>query len=235
MRIDKFLADAGYGTRKEVKGLLKKGGVTLNGMVVKDPSVGVRPKEDAVAVDGSSVSYEKYHYYMLNKPAGVVSATEDAREKTVLDLLSERERKGLFPVGRLDKDTTGLLLLTDDGELAHRLLSPKKHVDKTYLAVLDRAVTEHEVKLFAEGLAVDKDFTALPATLEILSEHEVHITIREGKFHQVKRMFETVGRRVLKLKRISMGALVLDEELKEGEYRRLKEEEERLLKGAKKG
>ena len=163
---------------------------------------------------------------MLHKPAGVISATEDKRQQTVLDLIDERQRKGLFPVGRLDRDTEGLLLITNDGELAHRLLSPKKHVDKIYFARLDGPVSEAERKLFAEGLRIDEMFTALPADLEILDPpSEVRVTIREGKFHQVKRMFETVGREVLYLKRLSMGPLLLDECLPIGAYRRLTFEE----------
>ncbi len=229
IRIDKFLADMGYGTRKEVKVLLKKGVVTVNGEVITEPSLHVKPKEEVVAVAGDQITYESNRYYMLNKPAGVVSATEDLREKTVLDLLPEKDRRGLFPVGRLDKDTTGLLLLTDDGDLAHRLLAPKMHVDKTYRAILDGRVTEREIELFAQGLVVDRDFTALPARLVILSDNEAEVTIREGKYHQVKRMFESVGRKVLGLKRISMGSLILDESLAEGDYRRLDREEEKLL------
>ena len=167
---------------------------------------------------------------MLNKPAGVISATEDARERTVLDLISERQRKGLFPVGRLDRDTEGLLLITNDGGLAHRLLSPRHHVDKVYYARLDGPVGEAEKALFAQGLKVDETLTALPAELEILEPAtEVRVTIREGKFHQVKRMFEAVGREVLYLKRLSMGPLALDESLPKGDYRRLTAEEESAI------
>ncbi len=230
MRLDKFLADMGYGTRKEAKGLLRRGAVTVNGCKVEDPGIHVRPEGDVVAVDGREVSYVRHRYYMLNKPAGVVSATEDSREKTVLELLPEKERKGLFPVGRLDKDTTGLLLLTDDGELAHRLLSPKKHVDKTYMVTLDGPVSDREVEMFAEGLPVDRDFTAMPAELLPLPDNKASVTIHEGKYHQIKRMFEAVGRKVLRLRRISMGSLVLDETLAEGTYRRLDEEEEKRLR-----
>lgn len=186
--------------------------------------------EDEVSMDGVSVEYEEYVYYMLNKPAGVISATEDARERTVLDLISERQRKGLFPVGRLDRDTEGLLLITNDGGLAHRLLSPRHHVDKVYYARLDGPVGEAEKALFAQGLKVDETLTALPAELEILEPAtEVRVTIREGKFHQVKRMFEAVGREVLYLKRLSMGPLALDESLPQGAYRRLTAEEESAI------
>ena len=167
---------------------------------------------------------------MLHKPAGVVSATRDPRERTVIDLIDERGRRDLFPVGRLDRDTEGLLIITNDGDLAHRLLSPKKHVDKVYFARLDKPVGEEEKRLFAQGLRVDETLTAMPADLEILSPaSEVKITVREGKFHQVKRMFEAVGRKVLYLKRLSMGPLCLDESLPAGEYRRLTEEEESAI------
>ncbi len=225
MRLDKFLANARIGTRKEVKNILRTGAVTVNGITVTDAGFHVAPEEDTVTVNGSVVGYQEHRYYMLNKPSGVISATQDAREKTVLDLLLPDDRKNIFPVGRLDKDTTGLLILTDDGELAHRLLSPKKHVKKKYLATLDAAVGQREADLFAKGLRVDDDFTAMPAILEIPSEKEVYVTIEEGKYHQVKRMFESVGRQVVSLKRVAMGSLMLDEALAEGEYRSITEEE----------
>ena len=225
MRLDKYLSEMGAGTRSELKKAIRAGRVAVNGNVVKDASIHVR-EDDEVRLDGEPVAYEEYVYYMLHKPAGVISATEDKRQQTVLDLIDERQRKGLFPVGRLDRDTEGLLLITNDGELAHRLLAPKKHVDKIYFARLDGPVSEAERKLFAEGLRIDEMFTALPADLEILDPpSEVRVTIREGKFHQVKRMFETVGREVLYLKRLSMGPLLLDECLPIGAYRRLTSEE----------
>ena len=168
----------------------------------------------------------------MNKPAGVISATEDTRDRTVLDLLEGQQRKDLFPVGRLDRDTEGLLLITNDGELAHRLLSPRNHVDKVYFARLDAPVGETECRLFAEGLKVDETLTAMPAALEILEPgNEVKVTIREGKFHQIKRMFAAVGREVLYLKRLSMGPLALDGSLPPGAYRRLTEEEESAIIG----
>lgn len=229
MRLDKYLAEMGAGTRKEIGKAVRAGRVTVNGQTVKNAAMQVTA-EDEVSMDGVSVEYEEYVYYMLNKPTGVISATEDARERTVLDLISERQRKGLFPVGRLDRDTEGLLLITNDGGLAHRLLSPRHHVDKVYYARLDGPVGEAEKALFAQGLKVDETLTALPAELEILEPAtEVRVTIREGKFHQVKRMFEAVGREVLYLKRLSMGPLALDESLPKGDYRRLTAEEESAI------
>ena len=174
--------------------------------------------------EGQMVAYAEYEYYMLNKPAGVVSATEDKNDSTVLDLIDEKQRKDLFPVGRLDKDTEGLLLITNDGELAHQLLSPKKHVDKVYFARIDGKVTEEDVRRFAEGLEIGEEKPTLPAHLEILKREEIseiRLTIREGKFHQVKRMFHAVGKEVIYLKRLQMGSLVLDPRLALGEYREL--------------
>ena len=229
MRLDKYLAEMGAGTRKEVRKMIRDGRVIINGQKENDPGRKVMEGEE-VRADGAPVVYEKYVYYMLHKPAGVISATEDAREQTVLDLIDEKKRKGLFPVGRLDRDTEGLLLITNDGELAHRLLSPKRHVDKVYFARLDGPVGEEEKKLFAQGLKVDDTLTAQPAELEILDgKNEVRVTVREGKYHQVKRMFQAVGREVLYLKRLSMGPLVLDEQLPAGAYRRLTGEEESAI------
>lgn len=229
MRLDKYLAEMGAGTRKEVRKMIRDGRVSINGQKENDPGRKVMEGEE-VRADGAPVVYEKYVYYMLHKPAGVISATEDAREQTVLDLIDEKKRKGLFPVGRLDRDTEGLLLITNDGELAHRLLSPKRHVDKVYFARLDGPVGEEEKKRFAQGLKVDETLTALPAELEILDgKNEVRVTVREGKYHQVKRMFQAVGREVLYLKRLSMGPLVLDEQLPAGAYRRLTGEEESAI------
>ena len=229
MRLDKYLAEMGAGTRKEIGKAVRAGRVTVNGQASKNAAMQVTAEDD-VRLDGALIAYETFVYYMLNKPAGVISATEDARERTVLDLISERQRKGLFPVGRLDKDTEGLLLITNDGALAHRLLSPKHHVDKVYYARLDGPVGEAEKALFAQGLKVDDTLTALPADLEILTPAtEVRVTIREGKFHQVKRMFEAVGREVLYLQRLSMGPLILDESRPKGGYRRLTEEEDSAI------
>ena len=235
MRLDKFLCETGFGTRSQVKELLKKGQVTVNGEVVKKSELKIDEANDQIICQGRAASYQKNVYLMLHKPAGVVSATEDSREKTVLDLLRPEDRKnGLFPVGRLDKDTEGLLLLTDDGELAHRLLSPKKHVDKTYYAKIDGQVTEEHIEQFREGLDIGDEKKTLPAVLTILSSgstSEIEVTIHEGRFHQIKRMFEAVGCKVTYLKRLSMGSLVLDETLPLGEYRPLTEAElEGLMK-----
>ena len=229
MRLDKYLCETGFGTRSQVKDLLKKGQVMVNGEVVKKPELKINETTDQILCQGKKASYKKNIYLMLHKPAGVVSATEDNREKTVLDLVSPEDRKnGLFPVGRLDKDTEGLLLLTDDGELAHRLLSPKKHVDKTYYAKIDGQVTEEHVKQFREGLDIGDEKKTLPAVLTILLSgpvSEIEVTIHEGRFHQIKRMFEAVGCKVTYLKRLSMGSLVLDETLPPEEYRPLTEAE----------
>ena len=229
MRLDKYLCETGFGTRSQVKDLLKKGQVMVNGEVVKKPELKINETTDQILCQGEKASYQKNIYLMLHKPAGVVSATEDNREKTVLDLVSPEDRKnGLFPVGRLDKDTEGLLLLTDDGELAHRLLSPKKHVDKTYYAKIDGQVTEEHVKQFREGLDIGDEKKTLPAVLTILLSgpvSEIEVTIHEGRFHQIKRMFEAVGCKVTYLKRLSMGSLVLDETLPPEEYRPLTEAE----------
>ena len=224
MRLDKFLTQAAELTRSEAKQKIKKGSVSVNGEVVKKPEVKVSV-QDEICLDGEGISYKKYRYIMLYKPAGVVSATEDAECRTVLDLITEG-KKGLFPVGRLDKDTEGLLLLTNDGALAHNLLSPKKHVDKTYFAVLDGAVGQKEQELFLQGLDIGDEKQTLPAKLELTEkENEVFITVQEGRFHQVKRMAQAVGRKVTYLKRISMGSLVLDKMLEKGEYRPLTEKE----------
>ena len=229
MRLDKYLCETGFGTRSQVKDLLKKGQVMVNGEVIKKPELKINETTDQILCQGKKASYQKNIYLMLHKPAGVVSATEDNREKTVLDLVRPEDRKnGLFPVGRLDKDTEGLLLLTDDGELAHRLLSPKKHVDKTYYAKIDGQVTEEHVKQFREGLDIGDEKKTLPAVLTILLSgpvSEIEVTIHEGRFHQIKRMFEAVGCKVTYLKRLSMGSLVLDETLPLGEYRSLTEAE----------
>lgn len=228
IRLDKYLADMGVGTRTEVKKLIRQGKVTMNDVVIKTPEQKIDTATQKVFCNGQEVGYEEYEYYMLNKPAGYVSATTDARDKTVLDLITEKKRKDLFPVGRLDKDTEGLLLITNDGDLAHRLLAPKKHVDKLYYAKVEGVVTEEDIKAFAKGVCIGESEITRPALLEILTSDEVseiHLTIQEGKFHQVKRMFEAVGKKVIYLKRLSMGSLALDESLKLGEYRPLTEEE----------
>ena len=230
MRLDKYLAEMGLGTRQEVKKQIRQGKVSVNGMVAKAPDMKINENSDEVTVDGHNISYVSYEYYMLNKPAGVISATEDRKDTTVIDLIRDKKRKDLFPVGRLDKDTEGLLLITNDGDLAHRLLAPKKHVDKVYYAKINGVVTEEDVKRFAEGIDIgtDEEEMTRPAKLEIIKsgeESEICLTIHEGKFHQVKRMFLAVGKEVTYLKRERMGTLCLDENLKPGEYRLLTEEE----------
>lgn len=248
VRLDKFLADAGAGTRSEVKKYIQKGQVQVNGKTAKKPELKVT-EEDQILMNGQEVkAAPEYVYYLFNKPAGCVSATEDSRDKTVLDYIEEKDRrKGLFPVGRLDKDTEGFLLITDDGPLAHELLSPKKHVDKTYYAKVSGKVTEEDAAKLAAGVDIgEKDLTR-PARLEILStweretgsdrdgswESEIRLTIHEGKFHQVKRMMEALGKKVIYLKRLSMGALALPKDLPAGKYRPLTENELELLKSAR--
>ena len=233
LRLDKYLADMQVGTRSEVKQMIRKGLVTVDGLVIKKPEEKVDYESQVVTCGGVIVSYQQYEYYMLNKPAGVVSATEDPRDQTVIDLIEDRRRKDLFPAGRLDKDTEGLLLITNDGALAHDLLSPKKHVDKKYYARIEGAVTEEDIKMFQEGVDIGEKKMTLPAVLTILrsgEESEITLTICEGKFHQVKRMFEAVGKKVTYLKRLSIGSLVLDEQLLPGEYRTLTEQELTQLK-----
>ena len=235
IRLDKYLADMQVGTRSEVKELIRKKKVIVNGNVVTKPEFKVNTDSDSVSVDGVETGYHEYEYYMLNKPAGVVSATDDNTCTTVIDLIKTKNRKDLFPVGRLDKDTEGLLIITNDGAMAHDLLSPKNHVDKTYYAKVKGMIDDTAVRKFAEGLFVDDELTALPAILNVLSYNhdedysEIHVTIHEGKFHQVKRMFTAIGSEVLFLKRITFGPLSLDESLKTGEYRTLTEEEISLL------
>ena len=231
IRLDKYLADMSIGTRQEVKKYIRQGRVKINEDIIKKPEYKIREDEDKITFDGAPVAYETFEYYMLNKPAGVISATEDKRDKTVLDLIKEKKRKDLFPVGRLDKDTEGLLLITNDGALAHRLLSPKKHVDKCYYAKISGGVTEEDVRVFKEriniGTQEEPEWT-MPAELKILEKgtvSRIRLTIREGKYHQVKRMFLAVGKEVVYLKRERMGALVLDEELAPGEYRKLTDSE----------
>ena len=235
VRLDKFLADAGKGTRSEVKKIIQKGQVQVNGAPAKKPELKVDPEKDTVILSGETVGVApEFVYYLLNKPAGCVSATEDRNDRTVMEYVPS-DRKGIFPVGRLDKDTEGLLIITNDGAMAHDLLSPKKHVDKTYYAKVKGKISDMEVKQFANGLFVDEELTALPAILKVLSYNsdkdysEIHVTIHEGKFHQVKRMFTAIGSEVLFLKRITFGALPLDESLKTGEYRALTKEEISIL------
>lgn len=230
MRLDKLLSHTGFGSRKEVKPLLKSGAVVVNGTIQKDSKMQVNPDKDEITVHGTPVVYQEFVYFMLHKPQNVVSATEDNVSETVIDLLAQEDTlTNPFPVGRLDKDTEGLLIITNDGTLAHNLLSPKKHIDKTYYAKIDGEVLLEDVKAFAEGIALDDGYICKPARLEIINPNEIKVTIQEGKFHQVKRMFAARGKTVSYLKRISMGQLQLDESLELGEYRPLTETELTIL------
>lgn len=229
MRLDKLLGNMGFGTRKEIKQFAKEGLIKLDGKVVKDTSQHVDITEQQIEFNGEIVEYRQYIYLLMNKPQGVISATEDLRERTVLDLLDDKYINfEPFPVGRLDKDTEGLLVLTNDGKMAHELLSPRKHVPKKYFAEIEGKVTSDDVERFREGLTLDDGYETLPAELKILSAgefSEIEVTIHEGKFHQVKRMFLAVGKKVKFLKRIQMGNLTLDPELLPGQYRELSAEE----------
>ena len=232
IRLDKYLADMDMGTRSEIKKAIRQGMVKVDDVTVKKPELKVDADTQKIAVNGKEVVYRRMEYYMMNKPAGVVSATKDPKEKTVLDLFKGQRRKDLFPVGRLDKDTVGLLLVTNDGELSHRLLAPGKHVDKIYYAKIDGEVNSEDAAAFAQGLDIGDEKLTLPARLEILTsgkESEIRLTIQEGRFNQVKRMFEARGKKVIYLRRESMGTLVLDPQLREGEYRPLTEEELKKL------
>lgn len=227
MRLDKFLCEMGVGTRSEVKNYLKKGQVMVNGEIVKKPETKIDENKDAVSYLGQELRYEAVQYFLLNKPAGCVTATRDNLSETVMSFLPENRRDDLFPVGRLDKDTEGLLLITNDGQLAHELLSPRKHVDKTYFAVIEGEVREEHIGLFLEGLDIGDEDLTMPAKLVVLKSgetSEIELTIQEGRFHQVKRMFEAIGTKVTYLKRISMGPLTLGD-LAPGEVRTLTEEE----------
>ncbi|HET1391149.1 TPA: rRNA pseudouridine synthase, partial [Streptococcus pneumoniae] len=236
MRLDKFLVACAVGSRTEVKNLLKAGRVTVNGKKEKSAKLQIDEKIDEIRFDGQVLEYEEFVYYMMNKPKGVISATEDPKHRTVLDLLDDLARsKEVFPVGRLDIDTHGLLLLTNNGQLAHVLLSPKRHVDKTYQAQVKGIMTQEDVETFIKGIPL-KDFTCQPARLEILStdaeknQSQIRVTIAEGKFHQIKRMVGYCGKEVVDLQRLTMGTLVLDENLERGKWRRLTKEELEILR-----
>ncbi|OCT11993.1 16S rRNA pseudouridine(516) synthase [Paenibacillus pectinilyticus] len=240
-RLDKILAHVGVGSRSELKRLAKEGAIYVNGVKIKDSGMQVNPDKDIIAVNGETVTYREFIYLMMNKPQGVVSATEDNRDQTVVDLLDEAYAPfEVFPVGRLDKDTEGFLLLTNDGKLAHNLLSPRKHVPKTYFAKVEWAVTEEDREAFAQGVTLDDGYETLPGILTILTSgnesegvpSEIELTIMEGKFHQVKRMFQAVGKQVVFLKRLSMGPLALDPALALGQVRELSEEELHALRHA---
>ncbi len=232
-RLDKLLSATGHWSRKEIKDMVRQGRITADGRPVLRPEEKWDPQLAEIRVDGQAVDCAPFVYLMLHKPAGLLSATEDRDQKTVLDLLPEHlQRRGLFPVGRLDKDTEGLLLLTDDGELAHRLLSPRKHVDKVYYAKVDGIVDRDDAAALAEGMTLGDGLRCLPAGLEPLGDgSECLVTLREGKYHQVKRMMAARGKPVIYLKRLSMGPICLDERLKKGEWRMLNSQELQNLKG----
>lgn len=230
MRLDKFLCDTVNISRKEARDFIKKGLVSVNGMKVTDSGFNVSEKTDSILFKDNPVSYEKFVYYMLNKPSGVVSATTDATEDTVIDLLKEEGRKDLFPVGRLDKDTTGLLIITNDGDLSHHLTSPRHHVAKTYLTGIEHSLTTEDINALERGVELTGDGITKPALVKVISERLIELTITEGMYHQVKRMLAAVGNKVISLKRISMGSVILDESLPEGAYRRLTDAEILSLK-----
>lgn len=230
VRLDKYLCDIGVGTRSEVKTYIRKGQVCVNGQVIKMPEMKVKEETDIVTFNGAECKYAKYGYFMLNKPAGVVSAVKDRVSETVVELLGNPGIKDLFPVGRLDKDTEGLLLITNDGMLAHELLSPKKHVDKTYYVKIAKELSNEDILKLEQGVDIGEEKLTLPAKVEVLTATEILLTICEGKFHQVKRMLQAVDNEVCYLKRLSMGSLTLDESLAPGEFRELTEDEIKGLK-----
>lgn len=234
MRLDKLLSNMGYGSRKEIKIIVKSKAVEVNGKVAKDVSMHVDSEKDDILISGEKVIYTEFIYLMMNKPPGVISATEDKKDQTVIDLLEPIDQHFQpFPVGRLDKDTEGLLLITNDGHLTHQLLSPKKHVPKLYFAEIDGMVTEEDILRFKEGVILEDGYLTKPGDLTILRSgetSEIELIITEGKFHQVKRMFEAVGKRVTYLKRLKMGSLELDSSLELGQYRPLTEKELEELK-----
>ncbi|WP_425449762.1 pseudouridine synthase [Dethiothermospora halolimnae] len=232
-RIDKILSNMGYGSRKNIKKIMKKGRVTINGDIVKDSSKKIDPYYNKIEIDGILIEYREYIYLMMNKPDGVVSSTDDPINNTVIDLIDDKYKIfEPFPIGRLDKDTEGLLILSNDGKLAHNLLSPKKHVKKTYYVEVEGRVDSGDIEKFNDGVILEDGYKTMAAEMDIIENDDiskVYLTIKEGKFHQVKRMFVAIGKKVLYLKRVSMGNIELDKSLETGEYRELKEEEINLL------
>ena len=228
IRLDKLLGEAGLGSRSQVKDWIKKGQVQVDGCVCRKAEQKVNTDSQKIQLNGQNICYEEFEYYILHKPAGCVTALKDEKEKTVMDYMPKEHKKNLAPVGRLDKDTEGLLLFTNDGKLAHDLLSPKKHVDKTYYAKIRGKVTQEDVEAFEGGVDIGDDTKTLPAKLHILHSgdvSEIEVTVCEGRFHQIKRMFYAVGKEVIYLKRISFGKLVLDNTLEAGQYRKIKKED----------
>lgn len=230
MRLDKLLCELNIGTRSQVKDYIRRGLVTVNGMPVKDAAFRVEENSDEIAFRENVLQFRQFLYYMMNKPAGVVSATRDGLAPTVVALLGNAYREDIFPVGRLDRDTTGLLLLTNDGGLAHRLLSPKRHVDKVYHVTLERELSAEAAALLEQGVDIGDEKPTLPARASILSENTILLTLHEGRFHQVKRMMQAVGNQVLALERVAFGGIYLDEGLQPGQFRELTEDEIACLK-----
>lgn len=233
IRLDKFLAQMNIGTRSEVKNAIKKGKVTVNGSVCKNSDMKIDENTDCICYENQEIAYEEFVYYMLNKPSGVVSATKDTKDKTVLDLMENVSGKDLFPVGRLDKDTEGLLIITNDGELAHNLLSPKKHISKTYRVLTKEVVSSFQIDKLEKGVDIGEEKVTLPASVQKIDEKEILLTIYEGKFHQVKRMLKAVDNGVVYLERLKMGHLKLDSSLERGAYRKLTKDEIHILKSDK--
>lgn len=234
-RLDKILSNLGYGTRKQVKAMVKDGHIKIDGIIVRDSSIKVNTDNDKIELDDELINYKKYIYIMMNKPDGVVSATYDNYEETVIDLLEPEHRAfDPFPVGRLDKDTVGLLLITNDGEMNHRLISPKWHIDKVYYTEIDKILSSSDIEAFEKGIILDDGYKCMPAKLEIIRSDKdgsmANVTIQEGKFHQVKRMFESLGKNVVYLKRIKFGPIQLDNSLEEGTYRQLSKFELKSVK-----
>ena len=225
IRLDKYLSDMGVGSRRDVKSILKAGRVKVNGVTATSPETKIDTESDEVELDSKRIGYEEYRYYMLNKPAGVISATKDKLSDTVIEILKTENTKDLFPVGRLDKDSEGLLIISNDGKFTHNVLSPAKHVDKTYYVRLDKKPNDDEVSKIENGIDIGDDKPCLPSKVKVISDDEAYITISEGRFHQVKRMFSAAGINVTYLKRISIGGLKLDESLAPGEYKKLSKEE----------
>lgn len=225
IRLDKILAHMGYGSRKEVKELIRKGFVSINGDIVKNDDYKVDELNDEIIIFDNNIKYDEFIYLMLNKPQNFVSATTDYNNSTVLDLIDGYEKRNLFPIGRLDIDTEGLLILTNDGELSHKLLSPKNHVSKTYYLEYEGNINMNYEKMLDEGLLISEGYRCLPAKLNLLGDNKAEIIITEGKFHQVKRMIEALGASVTYLKRVKFKNLELDSNLKLGEYRKLTKEE----------
>lgn len=231
MRLDKYLCLLEVGTRNQVKSYIRQGLVTINGSPAKRPEQKVNEESDIITFRGKELCYKEFYYYMLNKPSGVVCATRDNTAGTVVELLGPDRREDIFPVGRLDKDTVGLLFLTNNGELAHRLLSPKHHVDKTYLVTVEHSLSAEDIRRMEEGVDIGEERLTMPAKVEISKEGQILLTIREGKYHQVKRMMQAVDNEVIALKRIAFGGITLDENLKPGQYRELTKQEVDILHG----